>query len=497
MKKNYIDVAEINRTYFPHQVEAINYGEKHSHFILGDDPGLGKTTEAIGIAMARRRLYKEKHCLVITCVNGLKYNWEAEIKELTDEDAYMLGTRRGKIKNSKEKYEDLQNLPDNYFLILNIEALRYKEGKGRGKYVLAAKIEELCKKGQIGLVIIDEIHKNKNVNAKQTRGLMKIKPKAAIAMTGTLILNKPLDAYVPLKWLGLINDNYMNFIKEYTIKGGWHDTEIIGYKNLDKLNRTINAGMLRRRKEDVLDLPEKIHNIEYVELNSAEKKFYQEILKSTIEEVKATKKKLKDAGKNTNQNTLAQWIRLRQVTGDANILYPEFSDSSKMQRLYELVEDYVDSGHKVIVFSEWTQITSRAFEKLKEFNPLLVTGDVELEKRQQVVDKFQTSDENKVMIGTSGALGTGFTLTKADVVIFLDNPWTKATKEQCEDRAHRIGTTNNVNIITLVCKNTIDEYIQNLIVAKGVLSDITVDPSKEKDGVEIMMEWLVEKYKAI
>lgn len=493
--KNFVEASKINRTYFPHQIEAIKYGEKHSHFILGDDPGLGKTTEAIGIAMARKRLYKEKHCLVITCVNGLKYNWEEEIKELTGEDAYMLGTRNGKIRGSKEKYEDFKNLPKNYFLIINIEALRYKEGKGRGKYVLADQIEQLCKKGDIGLIIIDEIHKNKNVNAKQTRALMKIKPKAGMALTGTLILNKPLDAYVPLKWLGLLNDNYMSFLKEYTIKGGWHDTEIIGYKNLDKLNRTINANMLRRLKGDVLDLPEKIKTIEYVELSTTEKKYYQEILKSTVAEIKETRKKLKD--KNLKPNVLAQWTRLRQITGDANILYPEFNDSSKMERLKELVEAYVDNGHKVIVFSGWTQITSRAMEKLKDFNPLLVTGDIPLDERQEIVNKFQKEDKHKVIIGTSGALGTGYTLTKADVVIFLDSPWTQALKDQCEDRAHRIGTTNNVNIITLVCKNTIDEYVEKLLEAKGELSELTVDPSREKDGVEVMMEWLIEKYKAI
>ena len=94
-------------------------------------------------------------------------------------------------------------------------------------------------------------------------------------------------------------------------------------------------------------------------------------------------------------------------------------------------------------------------------------------------------------------MGTGYTLTAADVVIFLDSPWTMAVKEQCEDRAYRIGTVNNVNVITLVCKNTIDEYIEKLLAAKGVLSDITIDPAKEKDGVEVMIEWLVEKYKAV
>lgn len=495
--KEFKDYAKIDRTYLPHQLEAIEYAGKHNYFILGDDPGLGKTTEAIGVAMARKRLYKEKHCLVITCVNGLKYNWQEEIKVATGEDAYMLGIRNGKIKGSKEKYEDLKHLPDNYFLILNIEALRYKEGAGRGKYVLAAQIEELCKKGKIGLIIVDEIHKNKNVNAKQTRGLMKIKPKAAIAMTGTLILNKPLDAYVPLKWMGMISENYIKFEQEYTIKGGWHDKEIIGYKNLDQLNRTINANMLRRKKEEVLDLPEKLHSIEYVELSTAEKKFYQEVLRGTIDDIKETRKKLAKNNKNEKTNYLTQWIRLRQTTGDANILHPEFSDSSKMQRLSELVEDYVDNGHKVIVFSEWTKITERAYKKLEDYNPLLITGDVSIEDRQKASSEFQKNPDRKVIIGTSGAMGTGLTLTAADVVIFLDSPWTKALKEQCEDRAHRIGTKNNVNIITLVCKNTIDEYIEKLLDAKGVLSELTIDPSKEKDGVEVMIEWLVEKFKAV
>ena len=168
-----------------------------------------------------------------------------------------------------------------------------------------------------------------------------------------------------------------------------------------------------------------------------------------------------------------------------------------MERLKELVEEYVDNGHKVIIFSQWTKITERAYKKLEEYHPLLMTGDISTEERNKAKEEFQKNPERKVIIGTSGAMGTGYTLTAADVVIFLDSPWTMAVKEQCEDRAYRIGTVNNVNVITLVCKNTIDEYIEKLLAAKGVLSDITIDPDKEKDGVEIMIEWLVEKYKAV
>lgn len=484
---------DIKVSLFDHQKEAIDYFKMNNRFILGDEQGLGKTLEITAMAMARKRTVRAKHCLIVTCINGLKYNWKEEIEKTTNEKAYILGTRMRKngneyIGGNKEKLEDIMHLPKEYFLIINIESLRYKEGPGRGKYVIANKLAEYCQNGTIDMVAVDEIHKSNNPYSKQTRALLKLKPNCRIAATGTLITNNPLDSWVPLSWIGKEERGFQEFKDNFAVMGGFGMCEVIGYKNLEELNAEVASCMLRRKKQDVLGLPPKMRRIEYVELSKEEKKYYDIILKQTEEKIKAISNNKKSL---SVDNALTKFIYLREVTGHAGILFNDFNESSKFERCKELVKEYVDNGEKVVIFSQWTSITDRLAKELKDYKPVLITGNVKSDERQGIVRRFQTDDSCKVIIGTSGAMGTGLTLTAANNVIFMDSPWTKALKEQCEDRCHRIGTKGTVNIVTLVAKNTIDEYIERIVYSKGELSDMVVDKdSEDVSNIPVMMKWL-------
>ena len=159
-------------------------------------------------------------------------------------------------------------------------------------------------------------------------------------------------------------------------------------------------------------------------------------------------------------NPLAELIRMRQATGYTGILSSTVKESAKLDRMEELVAEAVSNNQKVIIYSNWTQITDVAKERLQKlYSGVVITGQTSAEDRQAAVDKFQNDPKCKYCIGTIGALGTGLTLTAATVEIFLDEPWTRAAKEQAEDRAHRVGTTQNITIFTLMCKGTIDEKI--------------------------------------
>jgi SNF2 family DNA or RNA helicase len=173
-------------------------------------------------------------------------------------------------------------------------------------------------------------------------------------------------------------------------------------------------------------------------------------------------------------------IRLRQVTGNPAILTSKVSDNPKFERMLELVEDVVEDDKKCLIFSNWTNIINPAFDllKLNGFNPALYTGE-NTDCREAEKDRFMTDKSCKVLLGTIDAMGTGLTLTAASTVIFLDEPWNRAKKDQCEDRVHRIGTKESPNIITLMCKGTIDERIHNIVYRKGKISDIIID--KEED----------------
>ena len=222
--------------------------------------------------------------------------------------------------------------------------------------------------------------------------------------------------------------------------------------------------MLRRLKKDVLDLPDKIYTTEYVEMSPKQAKIYKEVsmeIKENIDKV-------------TNAiNPLAELIRLRQATGYTGILSSTIQESAKLDRLEELLDEIVSNGGKALIFSNWTAMTNPTFERFKRFNPAIITGETKNRVEQQ--DKFMNDDTCKIIIGTIGAMGTGLTLTAGSTVIFLDEPWNRATREQAEDRAHRIGTKENVNIIFLITKNTIDERIHDIVEQKGHLADMLVD----------------------
>lgn len=461
---------------FAHQLEGFEYGLQYDRWLLGDEQGLGKTKQVIDIAVAKKLQKGYKHCLIVCGVNGLKWNWANEVKIHSNESAYILGQRKlsnGKIKigSTTDKVQDLINLADNenYFIITNVESLRNED--------VVAEIIKLCNCGDIGIVAADEVHKMKNPTSQQTKGLLKIQPECRIAMTGTPLMNNPMDLYVPLKWLGYEKHAFYSFKKHYCVMGGFGGYEIVGYRYLNELQEQLNDIMLRRLKNDVLDLPEKTYINEYVEMTTKQKTIYDEVeseLMANIDQIKM------------DSNPLAKLIRLRQATGYTGILSSEIKESAKLDRMEELVDEARENGKQVVIFSNWTQMTDVIYSRLRiKYATACITGATKDNERQQIVDDFQVG-RAKILVGTIGAMGTGLTLTAGTVEIFLDEPWTMAAKLQAEDRCHRVGTKENVTIYTLITKDTIDERINELVQKKGAMSDALVDGKITGDRAQLI-----------
>ena len=460
---------------FSHQLEGVEYGLKYDRWFLGDEQGLGKSKQVIDIAVARKVMYGYRFCLIVCGVNTLKWNWVNEIHTHSKEDAYILGQRRKgtkiRIGSTKDKLEDLKLMydikePHPYFIITNVESFRDKN--------IADTISDLCKKGIIGMCAADEMHKMKNPTAQQTKGFLKCLPYCRIGMTGTPLMNSPMDLYVILKWLGYESHAFYSFKQHYCVMGGYGGYEIVGYKNLDQLTAQVREIMLRRLKSEVLDLPEKIYVDEIVEMEGKQAVMYKEVESG----IKADY----ISGNIDLTNPLSALIRLRQTTGYPGILSDEITESAKLDRMGEIVENCISNDEKVIIFSNWTQMTDAILQvlhtKLKligRLEPAVITGNTNDSDRQQIVDRFQNNDVCRVIIGTIGAMGTGLTLTAATTVIFVDEPWNKALFDQAVDRAHRIGQKNNITIYSIMCKDTIDERIHNLIYKKGAMSDAIID----------------------
>ena len=452
---------------YKHQIEGIEWGLKYDKWFLGDEMGLGKTKQTIDIAVARKIKYGYKHCLIVCGVNTLKWNWVNEVHTHSNEGVWILGqrTKKGKTKigSTKDKIYDLIELGTKqstlpYFIITNVESFRDKN--------ISELIQKFCKTGIIDMCIADEAHKMKNPTAQQTKGFLKCLPDCRIIMTGTPLMNSPMDLYVILKWLGYEAHSFTAFKSHYCVMGGYGGYEIVGYKNMDQLTAQVREIMLRRLKADVLDLPEKTYVDEYVEMTDNQSTIYKEVemdIKSNIDMVKF------------DNNPLATLIRLRQATGWTGILSSEIVESAKMDRLEDLIEECISNNQKVIVFSNWTQMTDAIFTKLQKYGTELITGETKDEYRSEAVNNFQNNPKCKIIVGTIGAMGTGLTLTAATTVIFYDEPWNKALFDQAVDRAHRIGQKNNITIYSLMCKDTIDERIHNIIYKKGAMSDALID----------------------
>ena len=450
---------------YEHQRFLLEYSKSHNKFLLADEQGLGKTKQAIDVACSKQD--KFKHCLIVCGVNGLKYNWLNEIKVHSDREGYILGTRGDKIGSVQDRLDDLNNIAERneFFLITNVETLRNKE--------VQKKIKALCEDNTIGMTIIDEIHKCKNSQSEQGKAIHCCCSYYKIALTGTPLMNECIDLYNILKWLEVENHNLTQWKNYYCEMGGFGGYQIVGYRHLEELQEMLDSVMVRRRKVDVLDLPPKIYINELLEMNNNQAAIYEEVKEALIKDIDRIR---------LSHNPLAELIRLRQATASTAILSSKVNASCKIDRLLEIMEEV---NGKAVIFSNWTSVTDIVTEKLKKYKPAVITG--ETKDVQAELNKFKKNKTCKCIIGTIGALGTGYTLTEADTVIFLDEPWTMADKLQAEDRCHRIGTKDSVTVITLMCKDTIDERIHEIIERKGVVSDTLVDNVYDVEDLEYLL----------
>lgn len=454
---------------FQHQIEAFVYGTNREKFLLADEPGLGKSKQSIDIAVYKKLAYNYKHCLIICGVLTLTYNWKTEISRHSDEGSVILGeryTKLGSIKIDTSKkldfLEDIDNLP--YFIITNIETLRNAK--------ILDKIKQLIEDKHIEMIIFDEFHKVKNPDTKQGKALLSLRTDTRIALTGTPLMNNPLDLYSVLNWLDVEKHNFYMFRNYFCILDKFK--KVIGFKHLDELNSMLDSVMLRRKKNEVLDLPPKIRTTEYLLMDKEQQRVYDDVKQKVLESIDKVEKWTTGS---------VELIRLRQATGFTGILSSDVRLSVKYDRTFEIIDEAISNNDKVIVFSNWTSVLNPLYNALlaEGYNPAIITGEIEDRKGQEL--KFLKDDSCKVMLGSIGAMGVGLTLTSAQTVVFLDSPWNRATKEQCEDRCHRIGTSGTVNIITLVCKDTVDELVEAVIEEKGELSDRIVD-GKESSKIK-------------
>ena len=472
-------LSDYKTTPYPYQLDGIQYGLNHNRFLLLDAPGLGKSLQMIYLAQELKQREGIEHCLVICGVNTLKFNWKKEIETHSTLSCRILGqrtNRKGQLKigSVQDRIDDLKNHIDEFFVITNIETLRNNDI-----------IKELKndKVNKFDMIVFDELHTAKSASSQQGKNLLKLSAKHMIGLTGTLLVNDPLDCYVPLKWLGVENSTLTNFKYYFCNFTGMFNNILIGYKNLDVLKDELSKCSLRRTK-DLLELPPKNVIHEFVELNDSQMKFYQDITNGIIQNV--------DKVNIDTATVLSMITRLRQATACPSMLTSEMVESSKIARAVDLAKQIVDGGDKVVIFSVFKETLNVVMEELKDYCPLLCTGDVRDDIISKNIDAFQSNELNNVLCATTAKMGTGITLTRASYAIFIDTPWTYAQCTQCEDRIYRIGSKNSVFIYYLWAKDTVDERVKEIVENKEALSDFVIDNKMSKKSLESLKKFILD-----
>ena len=448
---------------FDHQLEAINYGLAQEKWLLLDSMGLGKTNSIIWLAETLKRRGIIDHCFIICGVNSLKQNWKKEIAKFSTESAVVLGeytTRNGTIRyrSMDKRAAQLKDPIEEFFVITNLESLRDD------------RIIEAFKKSsnKFGMIAFDEAHKAATKTSQQGTNLLKLDAPFKIAATGTLITNNPLSAYVPLSWTDNDRSILTTYKSQYCNFGGIHNAQVIGFKNLEVLQEEIQSCSLRRTLDQVrTDMPPKTVTLEVLEPDESQRKFYEAIKEGVKEE--ADKIELKSA------NLLALTTRLRQATACPSLLTTQNISSCKVDRCIELIQELTSQGEKVVVLSVFKETLNDLAAKLDQFRFSINTGDVPDVVVADNVSRFQDDPREQVFIGTWGKVGTGWTLNAASYLICIDTPYTAAMFDQGTDRIWRVNNDRPAFITVLLCGDTIDERVQEIIERKKELGEYLVD----------------------
>ena len=448
---------------FEHQLEAINFGLDKEKWLLLDSMGLGKTNSIIWLAETLKRRGVIDHCFIICGVNSLKQNWKKEIQKFSTESAVVLGeytTRTGttRYRSMDKRAEQLKNPIEEFFVITNLESLR------DDRIIEAFNTSS----NKFGMIAFDEAHKAATKTSQQGTNLLKLEAPFKIAATGTLITNNPLSAYVPLSWTNNDPSILSTYKSQYCNFGGFKNNQVIGFKNLEVLQEEISNCSLRRTLDQVRsDMPPKTVTLELLEPDDDQRKFYEAIKEGVKEE--ADKIDLKTS------SLLALTTRLRQASACPSLLTTQEVSNCKIDRCVELIQELTSQGEKVVVLSVFKETLNELAAKLGEFRFSINTGDIPDPVVASNVARFQEDPREQVFTGTWGKVGTGWTLNSASYLICLDTPYTAAMFDQGTDRIWRVNNTRPAFITVLMCKDTIDERVQQIIETKKELGEYLVD----------------------
>ena len=448
--------------YMPFHKAGVDFINQQKNVLVADEMGLGKTIQAIGYI----NLNPEVRTVLIICPASLKFNWKSELQK------WLVRPYSVDILNG-------HGLTD--ITITNYESVK--------KY-----FSELTSQ-KWDLLVLDESHYIKNYKAQRTQYItgfyedkknktgwvtgLKDYAKQKILLTGTPILNRPMELFTQLKVLGNeMGKNPFGFRDRYVETDRWGGDR--GTKNLEELQMRLRTTcMIRREKKDVLlELPDKLRQV--ITLPT-------DVLSETDRE---------ESRKIVNYLSESWDIATQKLT-KSEFDFEEISkirhkqSVKKIPYVLEHLENVLENEDKIVVFAHHHDVIDAIYEKFKNIS-VVGTGNETLKERDEAVTRFQNDPNVKLFIGSIQAMGVGITLTSASTVIFAEIEWRPGDLSQAEDRLHRIGQKSTVLVQYLVVNDSIDSYMINKILEKmGIIEQIT-DAAKVQMPEEISVSQFSE-----
>ncbi|MBS4536661.1 SNF2 helicase associated domain-containing protein [Clostridium sp. D2Q-14] len=425
--------------------------------ILADDMGLGKTLQVLTFLLSEKQ-EKGSQPSIIIVPTSLVYNWKDEINKFTPELNSLV------ISGDKKYRRELIENMIHYDIVIT-------------SYPLIRRDIEHYNDINFRYCILDEAQHIKNSQSQNAKSVKMLKGKGFFALTGTPIENSLGELWSIFDFImpGYLS-SHSKFIKKY-------EKPIIKDQDSNRLNnlrKHIGPFILRRLKKDVLkELPDKIEHKLVAELTKNQKKIYLAYLKEIKGEIES---EIKNKGfKNSHIKILSGLTRLRQICCHPSTFIDNYNGSSgKLELLEEILNDSIDSKHRILLFSQFTSMLSLIKDLLdsKNIRYKYLDGSTKSEKRGELVKSFNNGDGDVFLISLKAG-GTGLNLTGADTVIHFDPWWNPAVENQATDRAHRIGQNNSVHVMNLITKGTIEEKIFKLQEKKKKMFDTIIKPGKK------------------
>ena len=442
----------------PFQEDGVRALMGNDRLLLADDMGLGKTLQVIATLRILRRRGDIRSALVAAPASLLD-QWRGELRKWAPELSAII--IRGSASDRGWQWQAETDVT-----LVSYETLR-SDFEGNAHAPVRRKIWDV--------VVADEAQriKNRNDTSRSLKGLKRVR---SWALTGTPIENHEEELASILEFVDHDQDGQSK-----------------RYQPGPELFSRHRQLQLRRKKGDVLeDLPEKQVTLLPIGLHATQRASYNKAEQEGVVYLRSLGRDI------TIQHVLELITRLKQICNAD----PENGESSKLDDIKERLELLADQEHKALVFSQYTSDTAgvaAAASYLRDFSPLVITGDVPLPDRPAIIERFKDSEEHQALIISLRAGGLGLNLQEASYVFHLDRWWNPAVERQAEDRSHRMGQTAKVNVIKYSCTDTIEERIDAILARKQdlfdrLVDDVSMDLSSRLSREELFGLFGLERY---